>query len=830
MDKFNPHLHGVDGAKSAPESLSNSKHEDLSIEPAATTQSSSSSSGILQSFGIIASSHITYTCLTLLGAVLCYTILFTPNVHSCLDRDTNLREAFLNGPVYHSGMLVGTTLLVPLVVDELLDFIQYFLVPSHGRKKITWKTVHNAPERFIFMLGMSLDDFSSRVPITTRNALVIWHCTNRAQSMIVGGILFAAESRQDSAFAPPVWSWIMYLAFICGNAIVPFAANHPSNPRLMMAANMFCYISAIIFATAMIRSGWRCFHQLRTGRSHPTAASSSSQEEGFLVYHFVKVCSILLWTILKVWADAWTPNIISCVDSDLFVLCIPDIIFQFFLLVFTMRLVKYEAIETHFALDAEKQYVRCITHELSKSNPDQPSTTDITATADAAAGVGDGDGAFKEKRSKRSVSFHESSINGGEGGGRGRYSDRNRNNRGDGEGEGNGCEGDYDPATLSIAPAMRPRRHSHSRSRRSARASLRAHRSSHSREDGGLVSGSGSVGAGAVSSLGSTYEEDLQEDLEVQMKLQRMLGRILVRSEHLQPSQQVGVDSDSDDNGGGVDGDGNDGGRIGVPDVHKKFPPASSGVSASAMQVGGQRGGMDRSSGVFQVLSQTESTTSSCMSSDHWDGDGQGEGHGHWQEGQGQGRRHEQQGQQGQNRRQTHEQEQKRDHASPVPTPTVVADSIDEDDDAAEAEAEAEADRQLQAKLQRMMGKMKSGVVSDTLLSRASAHLARAPHTVSVNVSASASGNASGNANGSGSTTLSDASDIGTFGGTNVSGITGATAVTSANGSVSESVSVGESGCGSGSDAQSSHLYRLRPPLPSDWEMNTDSSSSPRKV
>jgi hypothetical protein len=108
---------------------------------------------------------------------------------------------------------------------------------------------------------------------------------------------------------------------------------------------------------------------------------------------------------------------------------------------------------------------------------------------------------------------------------------------------------------------------------------------------------------------------------------------------------------------------------------------------------------------------------------------------------------------------------------------------------AADPEAEAEADRQLKLKLQRMLGVMKR---TDTDLV--------SPHHTSPLITAQISTNSSV-ANAYAVLTTADSEYM------------------SMSASVSASMSV--------SDTEAPPLYQLRPPLPADWDMSTESSSSP---
>ena len=566
------------GSFNLAEPLNNKKHEDFPFDESpstpTTTTSPSTSSILLRLYQKIPSRYNRYMFLTLLGAVLCYAVLFVPGVHRNVDGDIKIRKAFSYEKSYGTAMLISITLLVPLILDELMDFVHYFTIRSHDREKKTWKTIYNGPERFIFMLGMSLDDLIYRLPPSTYNTLLIWQCTIRAQSVLVAGVLFAAEARLDEDFTHPVVGCIMYLSFILGNAITPFAADDTNNTLIFIINDCFSYVSAIIFLVSMMRSAWKCFHQLYTYASWGKATPDppSTYEEGFLMYHFIKIASTILWTLLKVWSDLTTPKIVNCQDKDLFSICIPDIVFQFFLLVFTMRLVKYEAIETHHALDVEKQYVRCITHELSTK------TSHIDNPLPIGQGVVDVDAAsedeeFKVKQSKRSVSFHESSINGG--------AWRERGWEGviwcgevSGDDNGNVASDRTEMGRHNIRRSSRSR----SRLRRVSR-SIRTQRTGTSTGIGGGLSGHMGSGmhyvgpASAVSSLGSTstYDQDLQDDLDEQIKLQLMLGRILVKSEQRHVPQYG--DSDS---GGSCSSDcGGRGGEASGGD-RKVFPNESS--------------------------------------------------------------------------------------------------------------------------------------------------------------------------------------------------------------------------------------------------------------
>ena len=274
--------------------------------------------------------------------------------------------------------------------------------------------------------------------------------------MFVGGIIFASKCRHDVNFAHPLFQWIMYICFIFGNTLSPFSANDLDNKVYDTWQAIGCYTGAGVCMLSM----FRCLVQLTykigmiyvpmlfakkngadntwstkytidrinannndddgdielgggddgdirdtettISKSYMSISKDDISERNFLVYQFIYVACIIIWSILKLWVDLCTPNAIYLKDYDLFLLNIPDIIFLFMLMVFTMRLVKYEAIETMEALDAEKQYVRCISHEIRGPQPydSEDSHSNAPSTKDPPRSL----------RSALSVSFHENSI------------------------------------------------------------------------------------------------------------------------------------------------------------------------------------------------------------------------------------------------------------------------------------------------------------------------------------------------------------------------------------------------------------------------------------
>ena len=273
--------------------------------------------------------------------------------------------------------------------------------------------------------------------------------------VFVGGIIFASKCRHDVNFAHPLIQWILYIFFIFGNALSPFSANDLSNETYDTWQAIGCYAGAGICVVSM----FRCFIQLiykiymiyvpmlftkkdnseqkyTIDRGNANANNNNNDDDGdgdgdienggenirntemaivktstsvskddisernFLVYQLIYVTCIIIWAILKLWVDLTTPDAIYLVDYQLFLLNIPDIIFLFMLMIFTMRLVKYEVIETMEALDAEKQYIRCISHEIRVPQSYESEDSHETMSRNPP----------RSHKSALSVSFHENSI------------------------------------------------------------------------------------------------------------------------------------------------------------------------------------------------------------------------------------------------------------------------------------------------------------------------------------------------------------------------------------------------------------------------------------
>jgi hypothetical protein len=339
--------------------------------------------------------------LTVLGGFLSFVVLFDCTVESYLDQPGgSLHDAILRGSLSKGSSLISLALISLLGIDGVLDFIQEIRDVNALRASWTtdkaWKTIQNATERVTFLSGMILVPICSFLPSNTANVALVWLTCNRAELILVGGSTYASFCRTEPTFSHPYMTLIMYVLFVFGTSFGGHTGNDPLNRAFYWCAFVGSYAGVAIFVFALLRQASRYSYQLvfkswvwssfthsqgmdtdpgmpdgsaSTNTTHATTNASSQTDES-IEYRFVFVVLMLLWTVMKIWVEtlpAWN----ALVDYELLLLSIPNLFLQFMFAIFTMRLVKHDAILTALALRSERQYSRCITNdvEVSTSRP-----------------------------------------------------------------------------------------------------------------------------------------------------------------------------------------------------------------------------------------------------------------------------------------------------------------------------------------------------------------------------------------------------------------------------------------------------------------------------
>ena len=336
--------------------------------------------------------------IALIGGILCFTPMYG-NVVSNIETLDSV-DVIHNGILFKCASAVSLTLAVLLLLDLLFDFMASMVArakqPRAKEKKMD-DDVLNVKEMLFFLAGIIILPMTSFFPFgAVKNFVMFTQMCSRAQMMFVCGAVLASLNRFDSKYFPTLITLGILVVFIVGHTIFPYYLNAVnSNPALSVLLYQFVmaftwlfgivgflmcayYIFDTVLFTLCGFKRWKLpFYEYCCSRVASIAevgdnngskrpdAEKQPYTNGHIYFRLTYCMMIIVFILVRAAIQVQLPYPAAAylTDTRLFMMLIPPILLAICILVFNLRLVKHEAVESLIALlDAKKSYVRYISH------------------------------------------------------------------------------------------------------------------------------------------------------------------------------------------------------------------------------------------------------------------------------------------------------------------------------------------------------------------------------------------------------------------------------------------------------------------------------------
>ena len=290
---------------------------------------------------------------------------------------------------YLDSCIIALTLLVPIVLDTLIDML-YATTRSEreamdatlaiGDKISTW-------ERGLFVLGLVIAPMAGLLPAQTVNLTLVYVCCLRCQFILVIGVIVTSLSRSD----PTSWTGVGTAAVLVCHVVAQVTVLYDVNAvafvgnsgalstssfgttsfvaETIAAALFFAMTCRWLYCTALVR---------RVAPAVETFANNAVKVDNDVVAQAVhshvnnKLVYPLLYTLmsLAVFVAAMTYILLRTYDyswaaKDLVSVNLAVTAIEFLLLVYLLRKNKSDVLYALLAVkEAKKIFVRYISHEL----------------------------------------------------------------------------------------------------------------------------------------------------------------------------------------------------------------------------------------------------------------------------------------------------------------------------------------------------------------------------------------------------------------------------------------------------------------------------------
>ena len=257
--------------------------------------------------------------------------------------------------------------------------------------------VLNDKELLLFVAGIVILPMTSFFPFgAVKNFVMFTQMCSRAQMMFISGTVLASLNRFDSKYFPTLITLGILVVFIVGHTIFPYYLNAVnSNPALSVLLYQFVmaftwlfgivgflmcayYIFDTVLFTLCGFKRWKLpFYEYCCSRVASIAevgdnngskrpdAEKQPYTNGHIYFRLTYCMMIIVFILVRAAIQVQLPYPAAAylTDTRLFMMLIPPILLAICILVFNLRLVKHEAVESLIALlDAKKSYVRYISH------------------------------------------------------------------------------------------------------------------------------------------------------------------------------------------------------------------------------------------------------------------------------------------------------------------------------------------------------------------------------------------------------------------------------------------------------------------------------------
>jgi hypothetical protein len=314
----------------------------------------------------VCSSHTVHLFLTLLSGVFSFLILITGGA-STLDTNDAFIHTLQTGDLLHKSSLVSFALITPLLVEGLINLVDR-LFRGYDPTSST-KDILTSSESVIFHIGMMLPLIMPFMPASVVHYGTATYCIVRAHYTLVMGIFFASMVRYDPNFVPPWLTIVFYMLAIVASAMAPYqfvySTTYVKAGTIGFTASIASDVVIAIYIIALVR--WLVLTVYRQGRSiiqrESTGTPETNRAKGELRFRIVYVFIAGFWTLYKIGlsVNSSSSSVASFGDREWLLFNIPSIMFQLFFWVLSMRIVRFEAVSSLYALiEAKKQYVRYI--------------------------------------------------------------------------------------------------------------------------------------------------------------------------------------------------------------------------------------------------------------------------------------------------------------------------------------------------------------------------------------------------------------------------------------------------------------------------------------
>ena len=313
-------------------------------------------------------------------------IIFFMGASSTLDNSMALSETMHYGPLLRGSSLVSLTLIIPLLLDALINAVIHRF-GTHGggaNPSVSTRDILTTSETIIFHCAMMLPVIMPFIPNTSRSPSLMYSANCAHQGMLLG-IFLVSIFRFNTTLCPSIAVVLILLLTIVGSELRPFVycSSITSSIRNIktevgLTAYVVTYGSIAMFLIVLVRCLLRRIGAVllvrrsstkRVAGSAQTQASNSSEghrEEGHMWFRLAYVLCILFWVFFKIGVSAsvntsGNADFANFGDYEMFLSNVPSIVFQFFFLILSMRMVRFDAISALVSMiAAKKEYVRYI--------------------------------------------------------------------------------------------------------------------------------------------------------------------------------------------------------------------------------------------------------------------------------------------------------------------------------------------------------------------------------------------------------------------------------------------------------------------------------------
>jgi hypothetical protein len=245
----------------------------------------------------------------------------------------------------------------------------------------------------VFLAGIVVKPLTSFIPYGMLKDIVMFNLIcGRVEMLLIMGSIAASLNRFDNTYFPTWMTLGSLVIFIVGQAIFPYyinAVNYDSELYLIVVictwigfAMLFLMNAFYVFDTVRVTffglKRWKfLFYEYCWSRISPITAKVSDNNsskrsnapavqaysQGYFFFRLTYCMMVMVFILIRAILIAKFPNLAFLNDNALFITQISPILLAFCMLVFHLRMVKHEAVESLISLlDAKKHYVRYISH------------------------------------------------------------------------------------------------------------------------------------------------------------------------------------------------------------------------------------------------------------------------------------------------------------------------------------------------------------------------------------------------------------------------------------------------------------------------------------